>query len=148
MSTTRLNLFKSLTTRSISRSRQAGNRSRAIRGYRPFCRPGGRCFPVPSSSTFSAKSKLKGPDGAGVYRGSPLPAPSCRVEPGVVGRKSFACKQGHGFVERQADHIGILAHELDDECAGQPLSRIAPRLAAPLAGAEIGVDVLGRQSLE
>src|SRR5215831_5343333 len=154
-STTRRSSFRSSITRSTRRSRQAGSRSPEIPGCRPFCRPGGGCFPAPSKSIFSAKSKRKAPitNNRAIYY--PLPrkgrrekfaAPnrkiSRRIEPAEVGRKPFAGEQRHGFVERQADHVGVGADQLDDKCAGEALRRIAAGLAAPLAGTEIGFHVL------
>ena len=59
-----------------------------------------------------------------------------------MGRKPFAGEQRHGFVERQADHVGVGADQLDNKCAGEALRRIAASLAAPLARTEIGFHVL------
>ncbi len=73
---------------------------------------------------------------------------SCRVGPAVAHRIALAGQQRHGLGERQADHIGVGAHQLHHEGAGKALDGIAAGLAAPFAGGEIGLDILARQALE
>ena len=53
-----------------------------------------------------------------------------------------------GLVERQADDGGVGADEFDHEGAGEPLDRVAARLAAPFAGGEVALDLPRRQPLE
>ena len=52
------------------------------------------------------------------------------------------------LIERQADDIGVGADHLDHERAGDALHGIAAGLAAPFAGADIGLDVVLAQALE
>src|SRR5205085_926592 len=49
---------------------------------------------------------------------------------------------------REPDHVGIGADDLDDEAAGNPLRRVSAGLASPLAGGEVGFDILFRKALE
>ena len=68
------------------------------------------------------------------------------VQPGNIGRKAFAGKQGHGLIKRQTDDRGIRSNEFLGESAGKTLERIASGLAAPLARSEIGFDFVCRQA--
>ena len=65
-----------------------------------------------------------------------------------MGRIALAGKQRHGLVKRQPDDGRIRADQIDDKSAGQPLDRIAARLAAPFSGSEIGLDFGLREPLE
>ncbi len=65
-----------------------------------------------------------------------------RVEPAEADRVALAAQQRHGFVQRQADDIGVGADDLDDESAGDALRGIAAGLAAPFAGGEIALRCL------
>src|SRR5215831_11277288 len=71
-----------------------------------------------------------------------------RVEPAEMDRVAFASEQHGRFVERQTDHIGVRADDLDDEQTGKALDGVATRFAAPFAGGEIRFEVLLRQALE
>src|SRR5690606_903951 len=71
-----------------------------------------------------------------------------RAQPVELNGISVAGEKVHHLVERQADDVGIGAVDLDDEGAGKALDGVAAGLAAPLAGSEIGLDVLARQALE
>src|SRR6266568_5682797 len=60
-------------------------------------------------------------------------SPSHRIQPAEMQRVALASEQRHGLVQRQADHIGVGADQLDHEGPGEPLDRIAAGLAAPFA---------------
>src|SRR5687767_7026597 len=71
-----------------------------------------------------------------------------RVEPAETDRIALAAQQAHRLVKRQPDHIAVGADQLDHEGAGNALDRVAAGLAAPFAGGEVGLDVLGGEPLE
>src|ERR1700685_4177998 len=85
---------------------------------------------------------------AGIWAAPAVQPRSHRVQPAEMDRKTLATEQRHGLVERQADDVGIGADDLDQESSGDALRSIAPRLAAPFARGEIGLDVLVGEALE
>ena len=63
----------------------------------------------------------------------------------MADRIAFALEHGHHLGERQAHHIGIRAHHLHHEGAGDSLDGIAARLPLPFAARQIRADLdLGR----
>src|SRR5579872_6781324 len=70
------------------------------------------------------------------------------VEPAEMDRIALAAKERDGFVERQADDVGIGTDDLHQKAAGDALRGVAAGLAAPFAGGEIGLDVFIGEPLE
>src|SRR5437868_6963443 len=70
------------------------------------------------------------------------------VEPAGADRIALAGEERGHFIEREADDVGVGAHDLDDEAAGDALRRVPAGLAAPFARGEIGFDIVLRQALE
>src|SRR3990170_4760151 len=73
---------------------------------------------------------------------------SAGIEPAETDRKALAAEQRDRLVERQADDIGVGADHLDHEPPGDALHGVAAGLAAPFAGADIGLDVVLAEPLE
>src|SRR5450631_1915455 len=70
------------------------------------------------------------------------------IQPAEADRKAFAAEQRDRFIERQAHDIAVGADHLDHERSGDTLHGIAAGLAAPFAGADIGLDIVLAQALE
>src|ERR1700681_4838338 len=85
---------------------------------------------------------------AQIWAASAAPPSLHCVKPAEMDRKTLAAEQRHGFVERQADDVGIRADDLHQKGSGDALRRVAAGLAAPFARREIGFDVLVREALE
>src|ERR1700684_3419866 len=64
------------------------------------------------------------------------------IQPAEANRETFAAEQRDRLIERQADDIAVGAAHLDHDRSGDALHRIAAGLAAPFAGADIGLDVV------